>query len=360
MIGVFFYTCNGIVSGLPQFTAWLAVSTDQGTTWSYQALLTFLSPAIDNGDARQRVLGDYVQMKALNNCFYGSFVGNRAAFGAFTAIDDPIFFKACVPKSFPNRNFNGTVDNRSDILWRHNNGTIAIWDMNGATISSFGSPASVPNNWRIVGVNDFNGDGNADLLWRDDVGDLSIWFMNGASISGSGGVTTVSNVWQVAAVADFNGDGRADLLWRNVSTGDLAIWLMNGTSVIGTGTFGAVSLDWVAEKAADIDGDGKADIQWRNYATGDLAIWFMTGTAANTVSVKSTAALGTVPLSWRLVRLADFNGDGRQDFLWRNTDGTVVIWLMNGATILSSASLRRGADRLAHRRCRRFQRRRQG
>ena len=114
---------------------------------------------------------------------------------------------------------------------------------------------------------------------------------------------------------------------------------MNGTSVIGTGTFGAVSLDWVAEKAADIDGDGKADIQWRNYATGDLAIWFMTGTAANTVSVKSTAALGTVPLSWRLVRLADFNGDGRQDFLWRNTDGTVVIWLMNGATILSSASL---------------------
>ena len=77
VIGVFFYTCNGIVSGLPQFTAWLAVSTDQGTTWSYQALLTFLSPAIDNGDARQRVLGDYVQMKALDNCFYGSFVGNR-------------------------------------------------------------------------------------------------------------------------------------------------------------------------------------------------------------------------------------------------------------------------------------------
>jgi hypothetical protein len=162
--------------------------------------------------------------------------------------------------------------------------------------------------------------------------------MNGTSISGTGGVTNVSNVWQVVAAADFNADGRADILWRNASTGDLAIWLMNGTSVIGTGTFGAVSLDWVAEKAADIDGDGKADIQWRNYATGDLAIWFMTGTA-NTVSIKSTAAFGTVPLSWRLVRLADFNGDGRQDFLWRNTDGTVVIWLMNGASILSSGSL---------------------
>jgi hypothetical protein len=96
-VGVFYYTYNGMVSGFPQFTTWLAVTTDQGATFNTQQLATFLSPATDNGNGRQRVFGDYVQMKAVDFCFDGSFTGNGAAFGRSIANNDPIFFQACVP-----------------------------------------------------------------------------------------------------------------------------------------------------------------------------------------------------------------------------------------------------------------------
>jgi len=95
IVAVFYYTYNGMVGGFPQFTTWLATSTDHGATFTSQQLKTFLSPASDNGNARQRVWGDYVQMKSLDDCFYGSFVANRAAFGGPFANPDPIFFKAC-------------------------------------------------------------------------------------------------------------------------------------------------------------------------------------------------------------------------------------------------------------------------
>src|SRR5260370_3988064 len=36
----------------------------------------------------------------------------------------------------------------------------------------------------------------------------------------------------------------------------------------------------------------------------------------------------------------DFNGDGKQDILWRNTQtGEVDIWFMSGASVISKASV---------------------
>jgi hypothetical protein len=109
VVGVFYYTYNGMVATFPQFTTWLATSTDHGATFATQQLSTFLSPVHDDlvdcvnpppGQGCQRVWGDYVQMKSLNDCFYGSFVANRAAFGGPFANPDPIFFKACTLSHF--------------------------------------------------------------------------------------------------------------------------------------------------------------------------------------------------------------------------------------------------------------------
>ena len=95
-VGVFYYTFDGLSGGIPSFSAHLAQSSDQGVTFSDQVLLTFLSSATDNGNNRQRVLGDYVQMKAVSNCFFGSFTGNGVPFGRPFANHDPIFFNVCV------------------------------------------------------------------------------------------------------------------------------------------------------------------------------------------------------------------------------------------------------------------------
>ena len=35
----------------------------------------------------------------------------------------------------------------------------------------------------------------------------------------------------------------------------------------------------------------------------------------------------------------DFNGDGKSDILWRNDNGSVGIWLMNGAQVVSGPGI---------------------
>ena len=102
-VGVFYYTFDGFSQdNFPIFSARLAESSDQGVTFDHQVLLTFLSSATDNGQPRQRVLGDYMQMKAMGSCFYGAFTGNGVPFGRPFANHDPIFFRACVgPKPRP-------------------------------------------------------------------------------------------------------------------------------------------------------------------------------------------------------------------------------------------------------------------
>ncbi len=94
-VGVLYTTFDGMSqSGFPQFSAHLATSVNQGASFTDQTLLTFLSPAMDNGDSRQRVLGDYQQLKAVGSTFYGVFTGNGAALGRSQASSDPIFFTA--------------------------------------------------------------------------------------------------------------------------------------------------------------------------------------------------------------------------------------------------------------------------
>jgi len=95
-VGVLYTTFDGFLAGLPQFTAHFATSTDQGTSFTDNTLLTFLSSDADNGDPGQRVLGDYNQVKAVGTTFYGVFTGNGVPLGRPFANHDPIFFKVFV------------------------------------------------------------------------------------------------------------------------------------------------------------------------------------------------------------------------------------------------------------------------
>jgi len=97
-VAVLYDIYDGIVSGFPQFEVHLAMSTDHAATWSDQALVTFLSPATNvTGNQRQRVLGDYQQLKAVGNTFYAAFPANGAAAGRSTSNIDPFFYKVTAP-----------------------------------------------------------------------------------------------------------------------------------------------------------------------------------------------------------------------------------------------------------------------
>jgi hypothetical protein len=49
------------------------------------------------------------------------------------------------------------------------------------------------------------------------------------------------------------------------------------------------------------------------------------------------ASLGAVAGSWSVGPTGDYDGDGKTDILWIDNTGNVAMWLMNGATIASSA-----------------------
>jgi Tol biopolymer transport system component len=128
---------------------------------------------------------------------------------------------------------------------------------------------------------------------------------------------------------DFNGDGYSDIAWRNTN-GDTAIWLMSvtqsgGAQILSATDYGIVPSSWQIVGQRDFNGDGKADLLWSN-TNGDTSIWLMNGT-----TVTATADLGVVGNGWSIVATGDFNGDGYGDILWRNTNGDTSIWLMTGS-----------------------------
>ncbi len=248
--------------------------------------------------------------------------------------------------------FNG--DGASDFLWRNQNGTLVDWTMNGSQITSSqvvtfgGSPSTPDASWNIAGIGDFDGDGKADILWRNANGSLIDWTMNGSQVTASQQVTLGGNAaapdasWSVAGIGDFDGNGKTDLLWRNVD-GSLVLWTMNGSQIATNQTIalqGApVSPDagWSVAGIGDFNGDGKSDILWRN-TNGSLVDWTMDGSQiANGQEVTFGGSPVSLNSSWQIAQISDFDGSGASGILWRNTDGTMVEWSLNGAQIASSS-----------------------
>jgi hypothetical protein len=201
--------------------------------------------------------------------------------------------------------------------------------------------------------------------------------------------------WHVAAIADFNGDGKADVLFRFASRqgsttwadGQTSIWYMDGATRLSNGAFATqlgfyktwagltgtqVAKGWFVAGVGDFDGDGYTDILFRNAAattatsadaTGQTVVWLLTGADASGIPVKvangvNTAAFasrgsgstvdnaGTSVLNagnftatggWQVTGVGDFNGDGRDDVLWRYAGtGHTYVWLMNGRSATSA------------------------
>jgi RTX calcium-binding nonapeptide repeat (4 copies)/FG-GAP-like repeat len=227
--------------------------------------------------------------------------------------------------------FNG--DSKSDILWRNQNGDVALWQMNGNTPTTQTVIGSAPTNWQISGTGDFNGDSKADILWRNtNDGSVAIWQMNGNTPTAQTVVGAASTDWKISGTGDFNGDGKSDLLWRNAN-GDVAMWQMNGTTPSSQTVFANVSTDWQIAGTGDFNGDGKSDLLWRN-TNGSVAIWQMDGTTS--LSQSLATPYSSVDNSWKISGTSDFNGDGKSDILWRNDNGSVETWLMNGSTVTAA------------------------
>jgi hypothetical protein len=185
---------------------------------------------------------------------------------------------------------------------------------------------------------DFDGDGRADVYWRNSItGDTGLWRMSGTTVAGAWNVHREPDMsWAVVGSGDFNGDGRADVLWRNSSSGQIYIHFMNGPTILPESRFAPTvnDLNWRIVGLADFDGDAITDLYWRNVATGLTYIWLMNG-----AEPKVMQPIHLEPdQSWQVAGTGDFNHDGFSDVLWRNSiSGQNYVHLMSGTSILPSS-----------------------
>jgi FG-GAP-like repeat/Right handed beta helix region/FG-GAP repeat len=95
-------------------------------------------------------------------------------------------------------------DGRADILWRDISGAVAIWlggEAGGAVYPSYNNNGALRDlEWKIAGAADYNGDGHADILWRHNDGRVAIWFMAGGRFLREVYPRAVDPAWQIKGV----------------------------------------------------------------------------------------------------------------------------------------------------------------
>lgn len=235
--------------------------------------------------------------------------------------------------------FNG--DGNSDLLFVNNttNG-IAVWLLNGATVTASPQVGTLAAGWHYTATGDFNGDAKTDLLMLNDAThDVAVWEMNGTQVIANQTIGTINAAggWHFASTGDFNGDGNTDLLFTNSTTNGVAIWQMNGTQVMASPQVGILAAGWHYAATGDFNGDGKTDLLMLNDTTHDVAVWEMNGT-----QVIANQTIGTINAAggWHFASTGDFNGDGKTDLMFlNNTSNGVAIWQMNGPQVAADAQI---------------------
>jgi uncharacterized protein YbdZ (MbtH family) len=195
-------------------------------------------------------------------------------------------------------------------------------------------PQTLPAGWIPVGAADFNNDFYADLLlFKPATGQTVAWYVKGATLLGAGNGPTVPAGWNVVGVFGFNGATNADLLLFKPATGQTLIWRLNGLTPPASAVAGpTIPSGWSIGGVADFNRDGTADYLLFKPATGQTVVWYLAWEASSASYRLAGAGNGpTVPAGWTLAGAADFNRDGRPDYvLFKPATSATVIWYLDG------------------------------
>lgn len=210
--------------------------------------------------------------------------------------------------------------------------TIFSWydGLTGWEDTSIVSPASSTAVMDAAYAIDMDADGRSDLVYPQASGATTYWYSMKATTSGQYGApaaTTFATSNYVALPIDYSATGRRGLLTSITGSANLQIveWNPATSALIKTATNITGTLQG-SEWVGDFNGDGREDYMYAT-SSGGTATYFLrantgmsSGVAqfATAVAYYSTTTMGTPTApTTEWSRTADFNGDGRTDLLAR-------------------------------------------
>ena len=203
-------------------------------------------------------------------------------------------------------------------------------NMQGASLSSVA--ASVTPISRVIkqGGIDTDGDGRGEVLVRvgNSASLLGIYNPTSQQINFSPTPDAGANA-RILGLGDFGARGRTDLLFQHLTSGDVEFWVNFDGFVDSRRFVRNVKPGWVVEAVADLDGDGRSDIIWRYVGSplnpptnpNDVGVAFAWFMRDSVITdIKSR---GGAPLGWSVLGAADMRGEGKADMIWVSPTGQI-------------------------------------
>lgn len=242
-------------------------------------------------------------------------------------------------------------DDRPSLFWHNKTtGDLFTWHLAGENVLDtrlISIPGADPK-WTVAGTGDLNGDGFSDMLWRHADGWLATWYLqgNGVIFTGYLSINRIMDAkWRIAGVGDVDGDRHADIVWQHAD-GWLAVWFLQGTNVVSTRFLSIPRMtdpQWHLAAVGDLDRDGKADLVWQS-TQGWLATWLLDGTTVKQTTFFSINRM--LDSRWEIAAAGSTTAGAPPALVWRNReDGTIALWYVNGPTVVGTLWLK--PDRVA-------------
>ena len=234
-----------------------------------------------------------------------------------------------VTASGPSKSPAGDIDGNgvSDVMFQYKvDHQIGFW-MNGSnTWKGQGLPE--PAEWEVVGAYDMNANGKADVVM---LGNVTVNGVKGAYVGyrKDGDMSTWENIsylnnpdniqWNVK-VGNMTGNaGKNSIVWHAAELGAVGVWTDGTDNWVSIS--GGFDKNWTMLGTGDFNGDGKDEILFRN------------GTNFYTTDINSNfSSLGGFGAGWDVRAIGDFSGDGKDDLVLFHKDTGSVVKLENGQT----------------------------
>jgi hypothetical protein len=249
-------------------------------------------------------------------------------------------FKVTVPKGEGNP-ANGESDTAKALYFQNADGVLRIGQVQSEALINpalLDPLAPEDAGWKVRAVKDFDRDGQRDLLFEHDDGRLAVWLINGIKLKSAAflnPIRTGDANWRPVGAADLNQDSQPDLLFQHTD-GRMAVWLMKGLALQEAKLLDPASpgdAAWRVVGNGDFSRDGKADLVLQ-HDDGTIAIWMMDGARLTSAALLNPER--PLASAWRVRSVLDLNQDGKPDLVAQHADGTTVVLYLEGLRLTDS------------------------